>query len=598
MNDLFRTLVSAFMLILLTCVNASADTGTYKFMNYGSTEESTEVVSEPDTPYLNGGTIFKITYDDNVPFLMKAAFEHACKLWQDYMPQALPITIAVRYGSLGKSTGSNQPLSYVTAPYCCMMPYMKYRLLSNMELNINYSDIQLPTDTLDLNNPDLPDITITYNSDMSSKFSYSLSNDSKTGMFDFVSVALRDIQFGLGIFNGDSVPTISASSNDLYTCAPIKAGEIARANTTNLNWDSLGWFPYIFSSTSGGQTVAWAHGSSFVAPYTGSFTFDRGKLKEPEAQNTGNRVISSTGSNDYVSSEDILKDYCRNYVPFFCSDGIFVNYYVGTWCLSVLKTDGTWKKLSLSYEDGSSISYTVDDLNISSIPVDSLARTSKGLLRLRLDWASYSDYHMDYQDGFNVSTYYFGMEYLPQFVTLDYLGYEYIDNTTSSGTTSVKYHKIGFKDIEGVNYLRFRALGKTAKFINASDLDCGYIKIKGTSYPTLVKVTAYNDNGSTAGGDVSYDLGNFGTIVNPIGISVYNNGNTLKVAATDSDDSDVLDNLKSYSIYPISSTGITTSLTGDFEDNTIIDISSLNSNIYVIDCVDEEGEVYSFKFNK
>lgn len=42
---------------------------------------------------INGGTIIKALYSEDIPYEMRSAFNYACKLWEEAMPNSLPISI-------------------------------------------------------------------------------------------------------------------------------------------------------------------------------------------------------------------------------------------------------------------------------------------------------------------------------------------------------------------------------------------------------------------------------------------------------------------------------------------------------------------------
>lgn len=61
---------------------------------------------------INGGTVFHISYEGNWDNDMKGAFEYACKIWEETLPNCLPINIIAKIGTI-RGTSSNKPLSKV-----------------------------------------------------------------------------------------------------------------------------------------------------------------------------------------------------------------------------------------------------------------------------------------------------------------------------------------------------------------------------------------------------------------------------------------------------------------------------------------------------
>lgn len=58
---------------------------------------------------INGGTVFKVTYEpeelwDNS---MRGAFEYACKIWEEQLPNSLPINILAKIGNIRGTNNMN-----------------------------------------------------------------------------------------------------------------------------------------------------------------------------------------------------------------------------------------------------------------------------------------------------------------------------------------------------------------------------------------------------------------------------------------------------------------------------------------------------------
>lgn len=162
-------------------------------------EKCTDV---PIVRQINGGTVFKVTYEpeelwDNS---MRGAFEYACKMWEEQLPNSLPINILAKIGNIRGTNKMNllskvQSTTYDFANFeTVLSSRMKYVLLAehNSGHNVTYVDSITNVDFFNK-----PDIVVTYNKSMLNSFSYSLDN-TPVNKYDFVTVVLRDIARGLG----------------------------------------------------------------------------------------------------------------------------------------------------------------------------------------------------------------------------------------------------------------------------------------------------------------------------------------------------------------------------------------------------------------
>lgn len=162
-------------------------------------EKCTDV---PVLRQINGGTVFKVTYEpeelwDNS---MRGAFEYACKIWEEQLPNSLPINIRAKIGNI-RGTNNMKLLSKVQSTTydlnnheTVLSSRMKYVLLAEYNSGYNATYLERVTDVDFFNKPD---IVITYNKSMLNDFSYSLEN-TPVNKYDFVTVVLRDIARGLG----------------------------------------------------------------------------------------------------------------------------------------------------------------------------------------------------------------------------------------------------------------------------------------------------------------------------------------------------------------------------------------------------------------
>lgn len=166
-----------------------------------------EVQDIPVIRSINGGTIIIPIFDESCPESIKAPFEYACKIVEEYLPPCTPITVKV---STKKIIGPESPvistfkaLSYenfgdVSAFKNTPMTMIKGVTLGEYSIGVDKSFLTSIPDANFLT--EKPDIEICYNSYRLSELSYSL--DASPGdKYDFVSVAIRDLLKGFGLFS-------------------------------------------------------------------------------------------------------------------------------------------------------------------------------------------------------------------------------------------------------------------------------------------------------------------------------------------------------------------------------------------------------------
>ena len=197
-----------FKLLLLSSVASLSIHGqsTIEFDSYGLDQYIEKCTDIPILREINGGTVFKITYEPENAWnnSMKGAFEYACKIWEEQLPNTLPINIQAKIGPI-RGSGSGNLLSRVLPTSYNyydtneeLASRIKYVLLEEYNTGGNVTFID------SINSEDFfnkPDITITYNQNMLDEFSYSLYS-TPVNKYDFVTVVLRDIAKGLGFISG------------------------------------------------------------------------------------------------------------------------------------------------------------------------------------------------------------------------------------------------------------------------------------------------------------------------------------------------------------------------------------------------------------
>lgn len=190
------------MLALMSTIVSLGQTATESF-SYALDQYIEKCTGVPLIRPINGGTVFKITYEpeelwDNA---MRGAFEYACKIWEEQLPNSLPINITAKIGNIRGASNMNllskvQSTTYDTfgANESVLSSRIKYVLLAEYNSGPNAMFVDNITDADFF---DKPDIVITYNKKFLDEFSYSLDIN-PVDKYDFVTVVLRDIARGLG----------------------------------------------------------------------------------------------------------------------------------------------------------------------------------------------------------------------------------------------------------------------------------------------------------------------------------------------------------------------------------------------------------------
>lgn len=194
--------------------------------SYGFDEYIEKCTDIPVARTINGGTIFNITYGEGWTLEMKGAFEYACKIWEENMPTSLPINIKAEIGtirgSLSQNTISkikNRAYENLSEQNDWVIPYktqIKAVILREAEKGQCLHFVDSISDLSFFNETDF---TITYNKSLLDQFSFSLYS-TPTDKYDFVTLVLRDIARGLGIYSmirgSETSQTLSISGNYPY----------------------------------------------------------------------------------------------------------------------------------------------------------------------------------------------------------------------------------------------------------------------------------------------------------------------------------------------------------------------------------------------
>lgn len=195
--------VFIFFTLWVTTTFSQSENVSYSFASNDYIEKCTDI---PAVRKIQGGTVFKITYEGKWSNEMQGAFEYACKIWEENLPPCLPINITARIDSIRDNVGQNilSKIAIKTSDTNSIhntnrtspTTQIKAVILDEYHAGCNYQFVDFVSDTAFFNSPD---ITITYNQTYLSEFSYSLYS-TPSDKYDFITLVLRDIAKGLGFY--------------------------------------------------------------------------------------------------------------------------------------------------------------------------------------------------------------------------------------------------------------------------------------------------------------------------------------------------------------------------------------------------------------
>lgn len=169
---------------------------------------------------INGGTVFNISYEGAWNNDMKGAFEYACKLWEEALPNCLPINITAKIGNI-RGSSSAKLLSKVTYKVYNdkkFETWSRESILSSRIKGVLMKEYtcgafrQFVDSITDSSFFEKPDIVLVYNKNNLDDFSFSL-NANSVDKYDFVTLVLRDIAKALGFSTNFTVDTFKKKIN-------------------------------------------------------------------------------------------------------------------------------------------------------------------------------------------------------------------------------------------------------------------------------------------------------------------------------------------------------------------------------------------------
>lgn len=168
-----------------------------------------------DEVFVCGTSVFQVTYAEEVDYRIRTAFEFACKVWEDCIPMGYPIRVKVEQKSFGVS--STPKLSTVNlnafsltgdenaANNDILLTLSQVKSILFKEYGNHTQLTHFPLDQLSGY-----DFTVTYNGDCIDMFWFNESRGS-SNRYDFISVAIQDIAKGLGFacaFDADNTKKV------------------------------------------------------------------------------------------------------------------------------------------------------------------------------------------------------------------------------------------------------------------------------------------------------------------------------------------------------------------------------------------------------
>lgn len=223
-----KRLFILFSIITSVIAVTQAQTEINEIENY---TYGTDVVSEechplPYSREITGGTIILCNYVGDWTEDMKGAFEYACKIWEETLPSCPPIKVTAKLGKI-RGAGNGKTISKVNMTTLDLPesgPKIALSRIKNVllqDFNACWSN-QFYNEISSKSIMDLPDFSITYNTDCLDEISFAI-NENPIDKYDFVTIVLRDIARGLGF--GSSF-TANPTKEELYLpldCTPFES---------------------------------------------------------------------------------------------------------------------------------------------------------------------------------------------------------------------------------------------------------------------------------------------------------------------------------------------------------------------------------------
>ncbi len=503
------------------------------------------------------------------------------------------------------------------------------------------------------NEPDLIIRYYNYGGKIEKNCSFSLEGEPDPELYDFVTIVLRDIAKGLGITwrtkNMTSQGDLNINSNKLLpfetyivsalgTTDPHEAGVNATKGTLHIGdnnqynlyaptiWDKERSLNYFIPETDKKITrlLCYDFGrGSVIRDISDEDTYSmfkellewRGAIAVGIHPNTdgvapvgktegtidyGGQISFSLPNKSMALTSTIPTTYPTTTTTSTYNETFNLNKYIEKffpcndlgWCVSLLKSDGTWDAVYKEYSYNN-LNINTDSLKIHD-DIKNYARTCDGYLRCCITYCRYNITKHIKELIFNRS---YVLDYLPQTVEMK------LSKVMPTASRSNDYFRdvmIGMDNLEGADRIVVSQLDEGEEipfFYDVPDFKNGYfIANVDKEYTTTFKVIAYNKNGNTTSD--SYVLQPIEPATS-IDVRFRKNDDTILVEAI----SDRLQNkniIKSYEINNINmkQQSYTCNINKSGTTSNQININNLSSGLYILTVYDIKGGKHDFKFMK
>lgn len=617
-----------------------------------------------------GGTKIIPEFEGDWTNEMKGAFEYACKLWEEVIPTTFPIRVRAVMDNTTTVYKDRPVLSTVST---AIFNHSQYDMPQPEPITGTSTVLQIKGTTFDefsdrlsynmyadiMDDAMLKDVDIiiryfNYGNKISSNCSFALTEVPNDDLYDFVTLAMRDLAKGFGVYWAQRVnPNTGVLEFNFDRSIPFefhvmraignhddshKAFQNATKGSLNIEkgyvvyapveWDaSRSLSSFIPNDKKISQLLSYDFGRGTVVRDISSkdtydffrdilnwktdFTVGAGNNGHLEVSTETENVISYEGSislakpsavsynfteashNSLVNPMAMLPDNVKGGLSRF-----HPNYLEGQgidhdgWIISLLKKDGTWDAVNVqNISPYTSLNVSTSDFVLHD-DIDNYARSCDGYLRCRVTCNFTNDvYARKIQ-----KSYYMLLDYLPQRVKMAKSCVMPYDDEESY----YRDVKIGLKDLEGVTKVVVSQLDEGNELpyqYEVQDFKKGYfIATVDKDFVSTFTITAYNKNGTT----VSYPY-----VLQPLSssekthLNFIKEGNIIRIG-TSARSILCQDQISSYDIRPLNSVGIgTDACVGRFSmEGNSIDVTSLEKGYYVLIVNDVKGGRHTFKFTR
>lgn len=668
------------LVVMLVATLASTARKSIEIYNYGADDLESAmsprlaVAAAPNCTIseirpIGGGTKFRITYGGEWTEEMRGAFEYACRIWEETLPPCLPFTIHAEIAEMrGENKNALSKATYAAfdsigeTKFGLLIPVAQIKRVALMEFEIGSAAtfgeaLSYVDDSYDfLFNESTPDITLTYNKAKLDEFDFTLGEVAQD-KYDFVTLVLRDIAYGLGYGNRfrkhpamDALMPIAGIptfyENIIWGALGSKDLQVAYANATK-GQVKLGrlnlYAPQIWSnelslktfipdgSQIGGlltnefakgymhrglDSDSWYNLTQVLLNWEADFLTGPG-IPESEANGSTESNMPYNGNVSFDFSDNAKSLYveksrlkamgrsieknptvdemCRLLHPFYRPEDD--SYKDQGWTVAVLLNDGQWDVVYsfITPFPRNKLNISMSDLNFH-YDKEKYARNCDGHLRARVTQCKEVTDHY-YGPKMCYTIQYFNMDYLPQTIEMGVC--ELGESAPAQQTLAAEPRATGSVNVKvGMRNLE----GITRVVIEVKRE--GFRVPGRLNIPDFKKgyfVTSVDENRKTTFTAIGYNANgstrSLPITVNPVAAETQRFTMNLTgdvIALSENLEGDVP--LTSYMIMPLQAKSTASVKEGSLDGGNTISVAELPKGYYVLTCSDAEGEKYSFKF--